>query len=378
MGKLGLPCAEVMAGHFKVSGYDPVPVRSNSIFLKTSVAAVCADSDVIFIAVPTPHETGYDGSRPSSHLPARDFDYSYVENTLTEINRAGTAGKTIVLISTVLPGTIRGVLQPLVPDARLIYNPYLIAMGTVKEDMIRPEMIIIGCEDGQETEGVRVLKRIYEAMVVEGARYETGTWEEAESIKIFYNTFISAKLGLVNMIQDVAERIGHMNVDIVTDALKRSNYRITGPSYMKAGLGDGGPCHPRDNIALRHLAERLELGYDIFGAIMHSRELQAMHLAERLVGFGLPVIILGQSYKPNVTLTDGSYAVLVGHYAASSGAPVYYDATPDNDVPYCYLIGHAGKFDDHPFSANSVVVDPWRSFRSERDDLTIVWYGCTR
>ena len=57
-------------------------------------------------------------------------------------------------------------------------------------------------------------------------RYVVGTWDECECIKIFYNTFISAKLSLVNMIQDVAEKQGNINVDVVTDALRKSDQRI--------------------------------------------------------------------------------------------------------------------------------------------------------
>ena len=85
------------------------------------------------------------------------------------------------------------------------------------------------------------------------------------------------------MIQDVAEKIGNMNVDVVTGALERSTYRILGPAYMKAGMGDGGGCHPRDNIALRYMAEKLDLKYDLFDAIMEAREKQAMNMANKLV-----------------------------------------------------------------------------------------------
>ena len=81
-------------------------------------------------------------------------------------------------------------------------------------------------------------------------------------------TNLSAKLSLVNMIQDVAEKQGNINVDVVTDALKDSDQRIMGPRYMTAGMGDGGACHPRDNIALRLMSENLGLGYDLFDAIM--------------------------------------------------------------------------------------------------------------
>ena len=75
------------------------------------------------------------------------------------------------------------------------------------------------------------------------------------------------------MIQDVSMKIGHMNVDVVTNALKNSSKRIMGPSYMTAGFGDGGGCHPRDNIALRVLNERYNLGYDLFDSIMKALSL---------------------------------------------------------------------------------------------------------
>ena len=74
----------------------------------------------------------------------------------------------------------------------------------------------------------------------------------------------------MNMIQDVAEKVGNINVDVVANALKRSTYRITGPAYMVPGMGDGGGCHPRDNIALRWMSKEYGLGYDIFQAVMQA------------------------------------------------------------------------------------------------------------
>ena len=83
------------------------------------------------------------------------------------------------------------------------------------------------------------------------------------------------------MIQDVAERNGNMNVDVVTGALERSTYRILGP-YMKAGMGDGGGCHPRDNI-FKIYEESLGLGYDLFDFIMLKREVQLKNMPLKLV-----------------------------------------------------------------------------------------------
>ena len=314
IGKLGQPCAEVMAKHYDVIGYDIAPRSPENFPMAFTIKEAVIDRDIIFVAIQTPHDPLYDGSNPTSHLENKDFDYSYVQKSLSEINKYVSKDQLVVLISTVLPGTTRNQIVQFIPNARFIYNPYLIAMGTVKEDMVRPEMIIIGTNDGDETSDAKILIDFYKPMMQNNPRYVVGTWDEAECIKIFYNTFISAKLGIVNMIQDVAEKSGNIDVDVVTKALADSTQRIMSPTYMTPGMGDGGPCHPRDNIALRYMAEKLELGYDLFDAIMISREVQAKNLATKLLSFKRPVCILGKAYKPAVPYIDGSYSLSVGHF----------------------------------------------------------------
>ena len=158
VGKLGKDAAEVMneAGH-DVLGYDIKSVSDSKITMTTSLEDVCKDRDLIFIAVPTPHHKDYDGSQPTSHLEPKDFDYSIVKSILNDLNQYTTKEQLVVLISTVLPGTTRREFIPLVKNYRFIYNPYLIAMGTVKEDMVKPEMVIIGTEDGTETGDAKIL-----------------------------------------------------------------------------------------------------------------------------------------------------------------------------------------------------------------------------
>lgn len=379
IGKLGKDAAEVMSesGH-DVLGYDVKLITETKIKMTTSIENVCKHGELIFVAVPTPHHPDYDGRRPTSHLENKDFDYSIVKEVLSEVNKHTTKEQLVVLISTVLPGTIRREFISLCSNFRFIYNPYLIAMGTVKWDMVNPEMIIIGTEDGSLTGDAKMLLDFYKTFIKEGTRYEVGTWDEAEGIKIFYNTFISTKVALVNMIQDVAEKVGNMNVDVVTGALERSTYRILGPAYMKAGMGDGGGCHPRDNIALRYMAEKLDLKYDLFDAIMEAREKQAMNMANKLVSlskeYDLPIVILGKSYKPNVEYIDGSSSILVGHYVEETNNKVEYDL--EQSIPAIYLLGHYSKHHDYDFPEGSVVLDPWRQFKS--DKIKVIQYGNTR
>lgn len=383
VGKLGKDAAEVMAETHEVIGYDVVPVVPNNFDMVNSIEEVCKDREMVFIAVPTPHDPAYDGRYPTSHLPNKDFDYTIVKNILSEVDKYTTKEQLVVLISTVLPGTIRREFIPLVSNFRFIYNPYLIAMGTVKWDMVNPEMIIIGTEDGSMTGDAKLLLDFYKTFITDGTRYEVGTWDEAEGIKIFYNTFISTKVALVNMIQDVAEKQGNMNVDVITGALERSTQRIISPAYMTAGMGDGGGCHPRDNIALRWMAEKLELGYDIFDSIMLAREIQAKNVATKMITEAnkqnLPLVILGQSYKPDVDYKDGSTSILVGHYCESAYGSKYkvtYD--PIDPIKAVYLLGHKGKHHDYKFPSGSVIIDMWREYTSDRSDITIIQYGNTR
>ena len=396
VGKLGQACAEVMAESYPLVGYDVSPREPKNFPMVDTMREAVEYADIIFIAAPTPHDPAYDGRYPTAHLPNKDFDYTIVKDILTEVNKWVKRKQLVVLISTVLPGTTRRELEPLITNGRFVYNPYLIAMGTVGWDFANPEMVMVGTEDGSETGDARELIQFYRPMMNNDPRYVVGTWDECECIKIFYNTFISAKLSLVNMIQDVAERQGNIDVDVVTDALKNSTRRIMGPSYMKAGMGDGGACHPRDNIALRWMSENLKLGYDLFDAIMEAREVQARNLAEKLVRTGLPVVIVGKAYKPHVEYEAGSYSILVGHYVEKFGASVFYDDDYTGDKPptdlgrAAYLLAHdpettflgcldpdPDKNDLPPFPEGSVIIDPWRKC-PQIPGCDVIHYGNTR
>lgn len=362
VGKLGKPVAEVMATKYNVVGYDVNP-QPTSIPMLPSIKSAISGAHFVFVAVPTPHDPQYGGDTPTAHLPPKDFDYSTVVGVLQEINKTVKPDQIVVLISTVLPGTIRKILQPAIPNTTLVYNPYLIAMGTVANDFVNPEMIIIGSANQKL---ISSLKSFYRPLMKNNSRYEVGSWEDAEAIKIFYNTFISMKLSFVNMIQDVSNKNGYMDVDNITTALAASDYRITGPAYMVAGMGDAGACHPRDNIALRHLSKELDLGYDLFGAIMDSREAQAKNMAIEILKMGRRVLILGKAYKPRVPYTDGSYSLLVGHYITELGGEVFYydyntgDTThPTVDV---YVIGYWDDWVKQFKFAHDMIFDPWRKF----------------
>jgi UDPglucose 6-dehydrogenase len=394
LGKLGLPCADEMAQQHEVIGYDTEHRVSAHVKITQDIKNVFKGTEIIFIAVPTPHHPDYDGSSPTTHLPVKDFDYSLVIDVLKQCQRYAGKNQIVSLISTVLPGTTRREFAHYTQNFQFVYNPYLIAMGSEAYDMVHPDMVIIGTEHGEDTLASQTLSRFYKKLILNNAQQMIGTWEEAEGFKIFYNTMISARLSLVNMIQDVAQKIGHMNVDKITDAFKNSNIRITGQGYFKAGMGDGGACHPRDNIALSWLAKELDLGYDLFAAISHSREQQTRNMAEFIADVcrkeNKPCVINGRAYKPGVPYTIGSTSVLLGRYLKELGTNIKYADPQTGDIldgeQDCVCVmthnpqvtyGHTGKKYQQKIYFNlrigATVIDPWRCFEDER--YNILYYG---
>lgn len=413
VGKLGQACAEIIAEKHEVVGYDVNNKTPVNFHMGETIAEAIIDKDIVFVAVQTPHDPDYDGKQPTSHLPPKDFDYSTVIEVLKEVEEHCSKGQLVVLISTVLPGTIRKQLAPILKKTELVYNPYLIAMGTVKWDMVNPEMIMIGTKDGFDRTKIDKLQTLYDSIIENNPRYEFGSWEEVESIKVFYNTFISTKVSLVNMIQDVAVKLGNIDAEFVCDALSASTKRIMGPAYMKPGMGDGGSCHPRDNIALRHLAKDLDIGYDLFDAVMLSREKQAENMAKYICSFNLPIVIVGKTYKPLVPYIDGSSSMLVGYYVEKLGFKLSYldkqtgDMQVDNQEKSTFLMAHSPeitygsqlaevrKFHINRniseadkaitvtdnlsviFPSGSIIVDPWRKMPNI-EGVTVIHYGNTK
>lgn len=387
LGKLGLSCAEVFAEYYTVKGYDIKEKESSKVDVVKSLNDVVKKSHFIFIVVPTPHSHDYSGETPAHNLPPRDFDYSSVIDVLKQLNNIVTKDQTVVLVSTILPGTIREQLAPLLTNNALIYHPYFTAMGTEKQDMETPDLIVIGSGDGVLNDQINNLIKLYNPIIKNDPQVNICTWEEAEAIKMFYNTFISLKLCFVNTIQDVAVKIGNINVNRVMDGLIASTQRILSSKYMYPGLGGGGPCHPRDSIALRFLSEKLNLGYDFFQSIVEGRDKQAKNFANFIISVAkkhnLPVILHGKTYKRGLNCTQGSYSLLVNFYLEHEGIktkfvdPLTDPLTEPIAEPAIFVLTHPVNTEYLPycdFPLGSIIIDPWR-IAKDMLTLNVIDYG---
>ena len=403
LGKLGLPTAlAIEAKGHKVVGHDPSPEVARTIrdrripyreagaqelLAHSRIALVplrelVRDCELVFVTIQTPHDAFFEGV---TRLPAqrRDFDYSFLKAGMaelsSEIERLG-ADRTVVVVSTVLPGTIRREIQPLLGGhSRVCYNPFFIAMGTTIADFLKPEFILFGADDGAAADAA---ERFYRT--IHGAPFYRTTIENAELIKVVYNTFISTKIAFANTVMELCHRLPGTDIDAVLEALKLGHNRIISGKYLGGGMGDGGGCHPRDNIALSHLSRRLGASFDWFEAIMLQREKSTEWLASLIErhAAGRDICILGRSFKPESNLLIGSPALLLGNILSERGnKPLLWDPYLDEPAalpqgrPLCYFIGTKHpEFRDFAFELGSVVLDPWR-YISDRDGVEVIRIG---
>ena len=386
-GKLGLIVALAIEskGH-EVKGYDTNPQigvylrrrmipfkeeHSEDLLRETKMEMIglselCAWADILFLSPQTPHQARFEGATPLPEDRA-DFDYRYLVNCVTQVSQALTRPTTCAVISTVLPGTLeREVIPAINSKFLLVYTPQFIAMGTVFEDFLNPDLVLVGAHDSAALETIR---QFYESIGVGNKLFITDL-KTAEGIKVFYNTFITAKTVLANLYGEMAERMG-MNVDDIYAALTSSTNRLISPKYLKAGMGDGGGCHPRDNIALSWVARQQNLSFDFFTALMTAREKHCEWLADLiqaeideqldLWGRHLPVTIMGRAFKPETNIETGSPSLLLSAILKRRGIAhgCFNEYIPRH--PGIYFIGTQHDAYRHiDFPPGSVVLDPFR------------------
>ena len=396
LGKLGLPCALAVEsrGH-SVVGYDPSQqvkeivdtkklqyqeiwaqehLEKSKIQIK-SIEGVVQHSDIIFVPIQTPHGDEFEGI---TRIPEKriDFDYTFlkrgVKDLSDEIEKQGQ-DKVVIIISTVLPGTIRREIKPILgKHTKLCYNPFFIAMGTTMRDFLHPEFILFGQDDDW---ALKMAEKFYKT-ITHAPLFKT-TIENAELIKVCYNTFISTKLSFANTVMEMCHKLPNTNCDDVMNALALGSKRILAESYWSGGMGDGGGCHPRDNIALSWLSQELDLSHDWFDHIMMQRENQTEWLADLIEKHAgdRGINILGKSFKPETNITTGSPSILLKNILEERGHGVFmwdpyvdesweevksmYDDSETESQLYFIGTKHPD-FTSFPFEEGSVIIDPWR------------------
>ena len=224
-------------------------------------------------------------------------DLSQVESALSWAKEKQPESGVLVMKSTVPPGAGLFLLETVLKDTSLAYasNPEFLREGQAVEDWFHPDRIVIG---GIDNESINAVKAIYEGIQ---APYVITDITSAEMIKYASNAFLATKISFINEIATLCDRLG-ATIDDVSKGIALDP-RI-GSSFLRAGVGYGGSCFPKDVRALDQLALTNEHDFELLRTVImvnnRQRLLPLYALRERFGRLaGVKVAILGLSFKPN-------------------------------------------------------------------------------
>lgn len=260
------------------------------------------------------------------------FVNDYLLDALTKIGsflRNVDHKHVVVICSTVMPGSCDGPLKMALEESSgkivgqeigLVYSPEFIALGSVVHDMHFPDLILIG-ESDEESGNLAEQNAL--SVVKNSPKIARLNMVNAEITKIAINTFVTTKISFANMLSEICDKLPNAEIDEVTAAVGADS-RI-GQKYLKGALGYGGPCFPRDNIALTRLAEYFGVDATIARATDSINDRQVNRVVEFIQKSPVSistVSVLGLSYKPQTPVTEKSQGIMIANLLLESGYKV--------------------------------------------------------
>ena len=278
LGKLGLCLAAILAEYYKVVGIDcseehihNLSTGKNTIkepdldyylakgFKNMTFTTSYEQAEgVVFVVVPTPSNTD------------DRFSSEYVEQVLYYM----FPSTTVAIVSTLMPGETDR-LQAKYPNLNLVYNPTFIALGSVIKNFLKPDFILLGSHNPEKTSQ---LAAIYNN-VCYYPKYQVMTPLEAEIAKLTLNCYITTKITFANQIGNLCWRLGIEPTKIL-DAVGMD--KRVGKKCFKAGLGYGGPCFPRDNLAMSAYMRSNYLSPQLTSTVHNLNERQVDEMLDRI------------------------------------------------------------------------------------------------
>lgn len=344
LGRLGAPLAACLAARgWDVVGVDADPAKVGAVNdgiapvpetgleellglvdgrlrATTDIAEAVGTTDVAFVVVATPTEE------------SGGFSLEHVLPVCRSIGRALRAKDrryVVVLVSTVMPGSMAGEIRDALEqtsgkecgvDFGLCYNPAFVALGSVIRQFLEPDFVLIGESDERSGKAVAA---VHELVCENDPPIVRMNLVNAELAKLAVNTYVTTKIAFANTLARMCERLPDADVDIVTAALGLDP-RI-GSKSLRAGTSYGGPCFPRDNLALAALGRSIGVPALIAEATDRSNRAGIAQLAE-LVTERLPpdgtVGVLGLAYKPDTDVIDHAAGLLLAAALAADGVDV--------------------------------------------------------
>jgi UDPglucose 6-dehydrogenase len=345
---------------------------NRKLLLATDDASLNAQADYCFVAVETP-------SKPDGSV-----DLSHVQEASVAIGRSlrnSDKDQLIAVMSTVPPGTARNLVTPILEKESgkrkgggfyLCSNPELFRQGEAIHDTEQPDRIIIG-GDQQDIAKLEAFYRDFYGN--REYRVLRTTHENAELIKYANSAFIAAKISLINFIADIAERVPFADVKVIAKGIGLDP-RIA-PGALQAGVGWGGPCLPKDTLALTKFSESLGLNTDLIQAVRAvnvAHGYKAVKLAQDLLGSlkGKRIAVLGLAFKADTNnMKDAPSIAIIKNLLADGAHVVTYD--PKSTPTAKSMLGDEVEYATDPLSCIDqadccIIVTEWNEFKQIRPE----------
>ena len=263
-----------------------VNMEAGNLSFTTDMTASVKQSDIVIIAVGTPS------------MPNGQANLSYIETAAQEIGQAINGYKIIVTKSTVPVGTNEKIREIIAQHTHETFDiasvPEFLREGTAVSDTMNPDRIIIGTDSKRaEEQLIKLHKPLTENMIITDVR-------SAEMIKYASNAFLATKISFINEIANICERVG---ADVTKVAYGMGYDKRIGSSFLKAGIGYGGSCFPKDTQALIQIAGQMDYDFKLLKSVVEVNRDQRFNIIHKLVSLmgnltGRTVGIWGLAFKP--------------------------------------------------------------------------------
>jgi UDPglucose 6-dehydrogenase len=335
--------------------------KAGRLHFTTDLKAATDNSDIIFLALPTP--PGEDGSA----------DLSYIMGVAEQLSHIITKYKVIVDKSTVPVGTAEKVHNVLAKNLDkglfdVVSNPEFLREGVAVEDFMKPDRVVIGSSSPLAQQ---LMRQLYEPFVRQGNPIFFMDLRSAEMTKYAANSYLATRISFMNEIANLCELVG-ANVDDVRLGIG-SDLRI-GKRFLFPGVGYGGSCFPKDVEALAKTSEEYKYEFKILKAVMDVNRRQQNRLVEKICNYfgdnlsGKTFAIWGLAFKPNTDDIREAPALHIINELLGLGAKIKaYDPEAMHHVKEVF--GDRIELTDNQYSAleNSdalLIVTEWNAFRT--------------
>ncbi len=279
----------------------------------TEIDELLERAGLLFVCVDTP---------PTS---SGDADLSRVRAVVSELPADG--GHVLIMKSTVPAGTGETIRRDR-PGLAYVSCPEFLKEGTAVADFMQPDGVVVGSDAGDEAAGDAV-EALYAPLGGEIVRTDVAS---AEMIKLASNAFLATKISFVNEIANVCEEVG---ADVGEVARGMGLDQRIGSSFLRAGIGYGGSCFPKDVKALKMLAGNTGYHFQLLNAVIEVNELQKRRVVQKLLArlgslVGRRVALLGLAFKPDTDdMREASSLVLAARLQGEGAEVVAYDPVVD-------------------------------------------------